>query len=141
MTVAQKTLQAARLIHLALLFAAFAYLALPFVVGAPKTTVPPPAVVMAMGLVAVSTMGAAYFIRARLVQPAGEKLAGNPEDAGAASRWRTGVIISLAFCETVALFGFALRFIGGSWNVCGIFYAVGIFFLLAWRPKLELPPA
>lgn len=140
MTLAQKTLQTVRLIHLALLFAAFAYLALPLVVGAPKTTVPPAAMILAMGFVSVSTMGAAYFIRVRLVQPANEKLAGNPEDAGAAGRWRAGVIISLALCESVALFGFALRFMGGAWNVCAVFYTVGIFFLLAWTPRLELPP-
>jgi len=141
MTLAQKTLQTGRLIHLALLFAAFAYLALPLLVGTPKTTVPPAPMIMAMGFVSVSTMGAAYFIRARLVQPASEKLAGNPEDAGAAGRWRTGVIISLALCESVALFGFLLRFMGGSWNICAVFYTVGIFFLLAWTPRLELPPA
>jgi len=141
MTIAQRTLQAARVIHLGLLIAALAYLALPLLVGAPKTTVPPAALVAAMGFVAVSALGAASFIRARLVQPAGEKLATNPEDDGAARQWRTGVIISLVFCESVTLFGFVLRLIGSSWNVCGIFYAVGIFFLLAWRPKLELPPS
>jgi F0F1-type ATP synthase membrane subunit c/vacuolar-type H+-ATPase subunit K len=140
MTIAQNSLRVARLIHLGLLFAAFAYLVLPLYVRPPDLKPPDFVFVLALGVVALSAMGAGIFIRARLVQPASERLRSNPEDAEAAKRWRTGVILSLVFCETVALFGFSLRFIGGSWNVCGVFYAVGIFFLLAWTPRLELPP-
>ncbi len=79
-------------------------------------------------------------MRSRLVQTASDVLRGNPDDRGAAARWRMGVILSLVFCETVVLLGLALRFMGESWNIRGAFYGVGIFFLLAWTPRLELSP-
>jgi hypothetical protein len=48
------------------------------------------------------------------------------------------VILSLVLSETTVLFGLALRFTGAPWNVCAVFYAAGIFLLLAWTPRLEL---
>jgi hypothetical protein len=50
------------------------------------------------------------------------------------------VILSLVFCESVILFGLALRVLGAGWNVAGVFYAVGIVLMLLWTPKLDLPP-
>ena len=95
-------------------------------------------VVLAFGLVALTSLGISLFFRRRIVQPAAERLSNNPEDSLAARRWRSGVLVSLVFCESVVLFGLALRFTGAGWNVCGVFYAVGIFFLLLWTPKLGL---
>jgi len=140
MMLAQRSLQSARLIHFALLFATVAYTAIPFLTGPPKVQPPSAILLFALGIVSLSSLTAGFFIRSRLVQPAREALRSNPDDSAAARRWRSGVIISLMFCETILLFGFALRFLGGSWNVCGAFYGVGIFFLLAWTPRLELPP-
>jgi hypothetical protein len=140
MTIAQKALQAVRIIHLACLGTAVAYLILPLVYAPASRQEFPPVFALALGILALSIMGAAVYFRTRTVQPASEVLRNNPEDQVAVSRWRGGVIFSLVFCESVVLLGVALRFIGVSWSVCGIFYAVGIFFLLAWRPRLELPP-
>ncbi len=141
MTLAQKNLQSLRIIHIAFLFAAVAYLAVP-IMAPPHITEPPPAAfVIGISVVAFSTWAAGIFIRSRLVQPASEALRQNPEDAAAAGRWRTGVILSLIFSESIGLFGMTLRFMGGSWNLCGVFYAVGIFFLVLWTPRLELPPS
>lgn len=97
--------------------------------------------IVVFGVIALSTWMAGFFIRIRMVKPAEEALRSNPEDGAAAARWRMGVVLSLTFCETVLLFGFALKILGASWNVCGVFYGVGIFFLLLWAPRLELPPA
>lgn len=141
MTLAQRNLQSARLIHFALLFAAVAYTAIPFLIHPPTVQPPTTILILAFGVVSFSALAAGFFIRSRLVEPAREALRSNPEDAGAAGRWRTGVILSLVFAETVLLFGFALRILDASWNVCGVFYGVGIFFLLAWTPRLELPPS
>lgn len=141
MTIAQKNLQSARLVHIAFVFAAAIYVAIPFLIGpthAQSATTP---IILALGLVALSTGAAGLFLRGRMVKPAEEALRNNPEDGPAAARWRTGVVLSLTFAETVLLFGFALRMLGASWNICAIYYAVGIFFLLAWTPRLELPPA
>jgi len=141
MTLAQRNLQSARLIHVAFLFAAIAYTAIPFLISLPAVHPPTTVLILAFGVVSFSALAAGFFIRSRLVQAASEALHSNPEDSAAAARWRTGVILSLVFCETVLLFGFTLRILGGSWNVCGVFYGVGIFFLLAWTPRLELPPS
>jgi F0F1-type ATP synthase membrane subunit c/vacuolar-type H+-ATPase subunit K len=141
MTLAERNLRSLRIIHIAFLFAAIAYLVVPFVATPKNQQPPPPAVVLGFAVLAFSMWAGAFLVRARLVQPASEVLRNNPEDAAAAGRWRMGVILSLVFCESVVLFGLALRFIGASWNVCGVFYGVGIFFLLAWIPRLELPPS
>jgi F0F1-type ATP synthase membrane subunit c/vacuolar-type H+-ATPase subunit K len=141
MTLAQKNLRSLRIIHIAFLFAAVAYLAVPFLAPPSGSQPPPAAVVIGISVVGFSTWAAGIFIRTRMVQPAEDVLRNNPEDAAAVGRWRMGVILSLVFCESVVLFGLALRFVGASWNVCGVFYGVGIFFLLAWTPRLELPAA
>jgi len=141
MTSAEKVLRAMRLVHIGLLFAASAYLALPLLVGGPMTTKAPVVVILALGAVAFSSLAGAALLRSRLVHPSEEALRANPENAGAIQRWRAGVILSLALCETAVLFGLALRFTGAPWNVCAIFYAAGIFLLLAWTPRLELPPS
>jgi len=141
MTAAQKTLQAMRIIQFGFLGAAVAYL---FLAGAYSPSVrktSPPVVPLAMGIVSLSALGVAVFFRGRMVRPGSELLRSNPEDKIAIGRWRGGVIVSLACCESVVLFGFLLKLIGNSWSVCGIFYAVGIFFMLAWWPRLELPPS
>ena len=141
MTLAQKNLRSLRIIHIAFLFAAIAYLAVP-ILASPHIAEPPPVTfVIGISVVALSTLAAGVFIRSRLVQPAGEALRRDPEDAVAAGRWRTGVILSLVFCESVGLFGLALRFAGASWNVCEVFYGVGILFLVLWTPRLEFPPS
>lgn len=141
LSIAQKTLRIMRVIHGALLLAAVAYILLPLL-GIHGAMNPPDSVIpMAFGVAALPPLGVALFYRRRLVQPASERLRANPDDAPAAARWRQGVLLSLVCCESVALLGLALSFIGTSWNVCAIFYAVGIFFLLAWTPRLELPPA
>jgi hypothetical protein len=141
MTTAQKSLRAVRIIHLGFLGAAVAYL---FLAGAYSPSVrktSPPVVPLAMGIVSLSALGVAVFFRGRMVQPASELLRNNPEDKIAMGHWRGGVLISLVFCESIVLFGFLLKLIGNPWSVCGIFYAVGIFFMLAWWPRLELPPS
>ena len=138
MTTAEKTLRAMRLVHFALLFAAAVYLALPLALSRPMTTTHPLVVILAMGAVAFSGLAGAALLRARLVQPSAEALRANPQDLAALRRWRAGVMLSLMLCETTVLFGLALRFTGAPWNVCAVFYAAGIFLLLAWTPRLEL---
>ncbi|HUI51426.1 MAG TPA: hypothetical protein VLX60_06565 [Terriglobales bacterium] len=140
MTLAQRNLQSTRLIHLSFLFAAVAYTAIPFLIALPKAAPPSAVIIGAFAVISISTLAAGFFIRARLVQPASELLRANPEDGAAGGRWRIGVMLALVFAESVLLFGFALRILGASWAVCGGFYGVGIFFLVAWTPKLELAP-
>ena len=140
MTTAQKSLQQMRVLHLVFLGTGLAYLGLPLAYAPEVRQETPPVVPLAMGIVALGVLVVASFYRSRMVQPASEIVRNNPEDKIAIGRWRGGVLLTLVFCESVVLFGLTLKFLHVSWSVCGIFYAVGIFFMLAWRPRLELPP-
>jgi len=47
------------------------------------------------------------------------------------------------FCSamSVTLFGVALEFMGTDWLVPGTFFALGVGFLLLWRPRSNLLPS
>jgi F0F1-type ATP synthase membrane subunit c/vacuolar-type H+-ATPase subunit K len=140
MTAAQKSLQSARIFHIALLVAAIAYIVLPLAIAFDLRQNLGSVLPLAMGFTCVAILGVAMYLRKRMISPAEEILRSNPEDKSMALKWRNGVVISLVFCECIVLYGLVLRILGNSWSVCGIFYSVGIFFMLAWWPRLELPP-
>jgi hypothetical protein len=140
MNAAQKALKAMRMIHAAFLLASILYILVAAAYAHTAEQSMPGIFPIAAGLVAMSSVGIAFFFRMRDVQPSGAKLRDNPDDATAAAKWRGGVLLSLVFCESIVLFGLALRFLGFSWDVAGIFYAVGTLLMLAWTPKLDLPP-
>jgi F0F1-type ATP synthase membrane subunit c/vacuolar-type H+-ATPase subunit K len=140
MTTAQKSLQQMRVLHLVFLGTGLAYLVLPLAYAPTLRQETPPVVPLTMGIVSLAVLGVAWFYRSRMVQPASEIVRNNPEDKVAIGQWRGGVLLTLVLCETVVLFGLTLKFLKVSWIVCGIFYAVGMFFMLAWWPRLELPP-
>jgi hypothetical protein len=141
MNSAEKALRAMRLVHIGLVFAAAAYLAVPWLVGKPMMRKTPMAMILALGAVAFASLAGAGLLRARLLPAAGEALRRNADDAGAIQRWRAVVLLSLALSETAVLFGLALRLAGAPGKVCAIFYGAGIFLLLAWTPRLDLPPS
>lgn len=140
MSTAQKRLKGVRIIHAVFLVAAVVYVILPLKMIRGESQAPPATFAWAIGFTAATVLGFAVFRRLRLIQPASEALRNNPEDTAALQQWMSGTIISLVCCECVVLFGLSLRITGVPWNICGIFYAVGILFLLAWTPKLDLPP-
>ena len=140
MSAAQKNLRSARIIHALFLVAAVLYVIVPFRLIRVESQPPPDVFAVAIGFTAAAVVGLAVFFRMRYVQPNNKALRNNPEDAVALAKWRQGTIISFVCCESVVLFGLSLRITGVPWNICGIFYAVGILFLLAWTPKLDLPP-
>ena len=80
-------------------------------------------------------IGVAVFFRLKTLQPAAETLQTIPDDRTAASRWRFGNILSFALAESLLLFGFALRFLGGTTWQSVPFYVVGIALMLVWRPR------
>ncbi|HEV1994298.1 MAG TPA: hypothetical protein VGR03_08205 [Candidatus Acidoferrum sp.] len=89
-------------------------------------------------LLCLSDIAIAISFRARMITPSIERLRVNPQDAAALGRWRSGVITSFTFAETVVLLGFMLKILGAGWNVAGVFFVVGILLLLAWAPKLDM---
>lgn len=139
MNAAEKALRNARMLHAGFFLASIAYILVPLVVIKTQTKEVNSVIVGMIFFFAVSDLAIAIFFRARLVNPVAGTLAQNPDDAGAAAKWSRGVILSLIFCTTTIMFGLALRILGASWNVCGLFFVTGILLLLAWTPKLDLP--
>jgi F0F1-type ATP synthase membrane subunit c/vacuolar-type H+-ATPase subunit K len=140
MTQGEKALRWGRILHAAFLLASIAYVLLPVALIKTQTSDVDSVFVAAISVIAIATLIAAAFFRRRTLAPAAEALGTNPDDAEAAARWRRGLILSFVFCETAILFGLMLRVMGTSWNICGPFYIAGILLLLAWTPKLNMPP-
>jgi hypothetical protein len=140
MNQAQKSLQSARILHIVFLFASIAYAVVAYYVRQAARSEVQLTVVAAIGMAAIGFLGIATFFRTKFVEPGAEALRNNADDAVAASQWRTGTIVSLAFAETVAMFGMVARFVGTPWKFSGIFFVVGILVLLAWTPRLDLAP-
>ena len=95
---------------------------------------------VAMAVVAVGTAGAASVLRGRIVAPAAAALHRDPRDAASLRRWQTGTLSALALTEVVALCGLALRGAGASLEQALPFYLAGMVLMMAWRPRLDLPP-
>src|SRR5712692_7229460 len=88
-------------------------------------------------LLAALNVVIALLAHYRMVRPAGDALRLRPDDAESLGRWRAGNLISLVLCESVALFGFVLRLLGGTFLVSAPFYSVAILLLLVWTLRLD----
>jgi hypothetical protein len=84
----------------------------------------------------VAIVGIIFVVRKTLVLRAAESLAAHPDDDLSLGQWRTGYIATYALCELMALFGLALRFLGGSLQQSLPFYFGGFVLLLFFRPRL-----
>ncbi|HSA92892.1 MAG TPA: hypothetical protein VLE48_07765 [Terriglobales bacterium] len=84
---------------------------------------------------AVVVFGALVVVRKRMLAPAMDLLRRNPDDTAALGRWRAANLISLALCESLALYGFVLRFLGASTFEAAPFFAVAFVLMLAFRPS------
>jgi len=71
-----------------------------------------------------------------LVLRAAESLASRPDDMLSLNHWRTGFILTYAFCEALALFGVILRIRGYSLTQCIPYYIGGFVLLLFFRPTV-----
>jgi hypothetical protein len=80
-------------------------------------------------------LGIAFFARKKMVGPALDALQFKPDDVSSLTRWRAGNILSYILMESVVLFGFALRFLGGTLAQSVPFYAVGLGLMLLWWPR------
>lgn len=49
--------------------------------------------------------------------------------------WKTAHFFSFCVAIDLALFGFALKFLGSTWLVPGIFFALSLGLLWLWRPR------
>jgi hypothetical protein len=94
-----------------------------------------PAMFWGFVAIALGVLAAAMFVRKQMVGGALERLRVAPDDAAALVNWRKFTILACVLTETVALFGFALRFLGGDWAHVAPFFAVAIVTLLLTFPQ------
>ena len=92
-------------------------------------------VYFAITLFAITTVGMTFAVWRLFVLRSEVILADQPEDTAALKRWRTGYIITYTLCETVALFGFVLRFMGFTLSEVAPFYVVGFALMLLFSPR------
>ena len=92
-------------------------------------------VATALVIVGIITAGGTIFLRRLLMQPPEQALQTRPDDAAALNRWRMGSFVSLVLCETVALYGFILRVLGGPIQHALLLYAGGFVLLILFTPR------
>ncbi len=99
MSLAEKTLQKARIVHAAFFLTSILYMLIPMVAFKTQTKEVRPAIILAISFVAVSDMGMGIVYRNKFSPPLTEALARNLDDAAASRKWFIGVVRSFVFCE------------------------------------------
>jgi len=86
-------------------------------------------------VLSVLLVSATVFIRVKWVGTALETLRSTPDDPNSLAKWRKGVVLSDVLLDAVVLYGFALRFLGGTLQLSLPFYAAGIGLMILWWPR------
>lgn len=94
-----------------------------------------PVLPITFGVISLGIIGTAISKRRTMIGPALDTLQVSPEDQSALQRWRIGTILSDTLVQSVALFGFAQRFMGATAAQSAPFYASGIALMLLWWPR------
>jgi hypothetical protein len=129
------TLRQLRITHGALLAATFLYAYVVFQIPASATAPPDPVFLRSVAVMAVVAAGVAFWMRAKCLGPAFERLRMQADDAVALANWRKGVIVSDALAEGVVLFGVAIHFVGASNTQVIPFLLGGAALMLLWWPR------
>ena len=85
--------------------------------------------------VGVAVVGMILVVRRTLVLRSATALAETPEDSLTLHHWKTGYIATYALCETLALFGLILRFMGFGLQQSVPFYIGGFVLLFFFGPR------
>jgi hypothetical protein len=83
----------------------------------------------------VAEIGLALWFRFKMLKPAEAALRMAPDDSFALGRWRAANILSFVFSNAVVLFGFAVRFTGGTSPQSLPFYMAGFAMMILWWPR------
>jgi hypothetical protein len=129
----ETTLKNLRIVQLAMLASVVLYGLLCFrlpVQGEPK-----PILLELLVIVSVSLVGMIFFFRGKTVLRAESVLAAQPEDPAALGRLRMGYIAIWAFCESIALYGVVLHFIGFTLAQVLPFLVAGFVLILFFSPR------
>ena len=125
-----------RIMHIVMLGAIVSYV---FVAERlPRPTSDAPAlIVQSFSFLAILMVVIAFSFRRKLLPSAIEKLRRDPGDGTALGRWRMANILSMVLTMSVALYGFALRTMGGNRRVVWPFLVASVILMLLWRPRLD----
>ena len=125
--------QRSRIVHLAIL------VTIPLYAFAGEMIGPPPGDVgflyKILVAAAMADLGLFTFFRITMLRSAEEILAVRPDDAATLGRWLAANIVTFMLCETIALFGLVIRFLGGDLVKAGPFYGVALLLLLLVFPR------
>ncbi len=100
----------------------------------PSGDLPAP-VALALGVMATVVVIIALGFRTKMLDVAIASLRRNPQDTQALFRWRQAHILIMVLLLSVAMFGFVLRFMGGSFWIALPFYSASVLLLLLWAPR------
>jgi hypothetical protein len=95
----------------------------------------PPSFGLSLAVCALVVVMIATGFRRKLLPSALDALRRDLRDAQALVCWRKAHILTMVLLVSVALFGFSLRFVGGSFWVAFPFYFVSLALLLIWSPR------
>lgn len=95
-------------------------------------------VFVAFAAAAIYAITVGFVMRKKLFAQSAKALPADPQKAF--SRWRAANIIGFTCAMNPTIFGVALKFIGASWLMPGILFAVGLGFLVLWRPRSDSSP-
>jgi len=130
----QSTLSAVRVVHVVLFISLFLYLrvAEQLVHHEPRDL---HGLWYAFLVVALANFGLTLYVRSKVFYPAANVLRVRPDDPDALTRWRMGNIVSSLTAATIMLYGFGLRFSGGSRMQALPFYNAAFILILVWWPR------
>jgi len=127
-------LRTVRLVQIAMLVSVGIFVVVGEVVRPPFAA--NPTILYAASVASIGLVGALLVVRRTLVLESEAQLREKPGDALILSRWRTGYIAMYALCETLALFGLALRLVGFSIDHVWPYYAGAFVLLLLFWPRV-----
>ena len=90
-------------------------------------------VFVAFAAAAVYAITAGFVMRKKFFAQSAKAPPADPQKA--LGHWRAANIIGFTCAMNPTIFGVALKFIGASWLVPSILFAVGLGLLVLWRPR------
>jgi hypothetical protein len=132
----ETSLRQLRIIHAAMLFSIVLYAFISL--RAPARPVPPPTVLYAFMFVTLADVGLILVLRNKLLASSGPLSSGQSDDSLVIARWRSACIITWALCESIALFGLVLRYMGFAMTQAMIFFVAGFVLMALFAPRRPL---
>ena len=105
------------------------------VLAPPLRKAPDPVFLSVLAVAAAAMVGIAVWVQIARVRPALQNLQLKPDDSAALQRWRGGTIMACVMLEAVVLYGFVLRFMGGTFLQSLPFYCVGVLLTVFYWPQ------